>query len=89
MHNGSNKNKSLTKANSLSGWDKYSIDIIKPLLNKRSKVLDLIRQNKFSESQAKGTATETRLNFTYGINLAKSKLSNYLSDRKKLFFSEF
>ena len=71
----------LSKEKMPSGWYNCSINIIKPLMDKKSKVLDSIRQNKFPESQAKLKTKEGRQNFKNGIILAKTKWSNHLTKR--------
>ena len=63
----------LKRQKNSSGWYIYSINIIKPLMNKKSELLDSIRQNKFPDSQAKFKAKEARYNLKDCIILAKAK----------------
>ena len=53
-----------------SGWCILSKDIIKPLLEKRSKVLNLIRQSNFPKEQAIDMAKEVKFNLREAIELA-------------------
>ena len=63
-----------------SGWCILSKDIIKPLLDKRSKVLNLICQNNFPKEQAINMEKEVKLNLREGIELAKSKWTENLGN---------
>ena len=49
-------------------------------MNKKSELLDSIRQNKFPDSQAKFKAKEARYNLKDCIILAKAKQSNHLAE---------
>ena len=64
-----------------SGWYNLSSDIIKPLMDERSRNLDLIRQKNFDVKTAKSMARTVKKNLQDGIELAKSRWSNHLAER--------
>ena len=64
-----------------SGWYNHSKHILQPLIDKRSTVLNDIRQLDYSTSEAKEMAKEARKNLSEGISLAKSRWSGKLADR--------
>ena len=63
------------------GWFILSKDIIKPLLEKRTKVLNLIRKNNFPQEQAIKIARDIKSNLREGIELAKSTWTENLANR--------
>ena len=62
------------------GWFILSKDILAPLMEKRSKVLNLIRQNNFPQDRAINMAKEVKFNLREGIELAKSKWTEVLAN---------
>jgi len=63
------------------GWFILSKDIVKPLLEKRSKVLNLIRQNNFPKEPYINMAKEVKFNLRESIQLAKSKWTENLANK--------
>ena len=64
-----------------SGLYNHSRHILEPLIDKRSTVLNDIRQLNYSTTTAKEMAKEARKNLSEGIYLAKSRWSGKLADR--------
>ena len=63
------------------GWFILSKGIVKPLLEKSSKVLNLIRQNNFPKEEAINMAKEVKFNLRESIQLAKSKWTENLANK--------
>ena len=63
------------------GWYFCSNNIIQPLVDKRSEVLNSIRQNIFSDEDTIYFVREARKHLLEGIDLTKKRWSRHLSDR--------
>ena len=63
------------------GWFILSKGIVKLLLEKSSKVLNLIRQNNFPKEEAINMAKEVKFNLREGIQLTKSKWTENLANK--------
>ena len=59
----------------------FSKNIIQPLVDKRSEVLNSIRQNVFSNEDTISLVKEGNNNLIEGIQFAKNCWSNHLADR--------
>ena len=75
------KKTALSPEEKSKGWYIYSKDIIQPLVDKRSEVLNSIRQNVFSDEDAISFAREARKNVMEETDLAKKRWSSHLTDR--------
>ena len=64
-----------------SGWYNLSSDIFKPFMDKRLRILDLIRQNNVDVKTAKSIARTVKNNLQDSIESAKSRWSNHLAER--------
>ena len=62
-------------------WYNFSKKLINPLMNSRSKILDLIHQGSFSVEQAKTMAKDTRNDLKEGILQVKANWSSHLANR--------
>ena len=74
------KKKASSKIKCSPGWFILSKDILKPLLEKGSKVLNLICQNNFSKELAINLAKEVKYNLREDIQSAKSKWTENLGN---------
>ena len=64
---------SSNKETESSGWYNFSRNLLKPFMNKRTQVLDIIRQNYFHKDVTQNMAKEVKKHLIDGIELAKSK----------------
>ena len=62
-------------------WYNVSKSIVQPLVDKRSEILNSIRQNGYSNEDAINSAKEVRRNLRELIELAKNRWSRHLADR--------
>ena len=69
------------KKHKSSGWYNSSINIIQPLMEKRTKVLDFIRQNNIPTEEAKNMCIEAKRNLKDAISVAKANWTNKLAEQ--------
>ena len=64
-----------------SGWYDFSKNLIDPLMVRRAKILDLVRQGKYSTTQAKIMCKDSKKDLKDVISLAKANWTSHLAER--------